>query len=73
MQTIGQTIKQHREANRLTQKALADMLNVSPQAVSKWENDRSLPDTALIVPLARVLHISADKLLSAGEATESQL
>lgn len=47
----------------LTQEKLGTMLNVSPQAVSKWENEESLPDVVLIPALCAALHVSADELL----------
>ncbi len=61
--TIGQKIKELRVKNQLTQEKLAEALFVSYQAVSKWENDASTPDIALIGPLTRILHVTADELL----------
>lgn len=46
----------------MTQEQLADLLGVSYQAVSKWETDVSSPDLSLIVPLARLFHVSTDVL-----------
>ncbi len=68
--TIGDIIKRHREENCLTQKELAKKLNVSPQAVSKWETNTSLPDIALVVPLAKIFGISTDALLGFSEEDE---
>ncbi|MBQ8287664.1 MAG: helix-turn-helix transcriptional regulator [Clostridia bacterium] len=64
MKNIGQRIKALRKKNSLTQERLADYLGVTDKAVSKWECGLTLPDLALIVPLARILHVSADELLS---------
>lgn len=64
MKNIGQRIKALRKKNDLTQERLADYLGVTDKAVSKWECGLTLPDLALIVPLARILHVSADELLS---------
>lgn len=50
-----------------TQEQLADRLRVSPQAVSKWENGHSLPETALLPEIARLLDISIDALFSAHD------
>lgn len=61
--TIGERIKALRKKNDLTQEKLADYLCVSYQAVSKWECDASSPDLSLIVPLAKLLHITTDELL----------
>lgn len=61
--TIGEKIKELRRKNDLTQEKLADYLNVSAQAVSKWECGIASPDLALIAPLTKLLHVSADELL----------
>lgn len=51
--TIGQSIRYHRKRLNLTQNQLAQLLDVTPQAVSRWENDTGLPDISMAVPLAR--------------------
>ena len=61
--TIGEKIKELRKKNDLTQEKLADYLCVSYQAVSKWECGLSNPDLTLIVPLAKLLHVTTDELL----------
>lgn len=61
-QTIGQIIKKLRKERNLTQEELAEQLAVSSQAVSKWENETSLPDISQIVPLASVFGVSTDVL-----------
>ncbi len=63
MNHIGQRIKELRKKNDLTQERLADYLGVTDKAVSKWECGATMPDLALIVPLARLLKVSADELL----------
>ena len=63
--TSGERIKQLRKKNDLTQEKLAEYLCVSYQAVSKWECGLSSPDLALIVPLAKLLNVTTDKLLGA--------
>lgn len=68
--TIGERIKMLRRRNDLTQEKLAEYLSVSSQAVSKWECGLACPDLALIVPLTRILHVSADELLG-GNDTET--
>lgn len=67
--TIGQTIKLHRKEKSLTQSELAELIGVSTQAVSKWETDAGMPDISQIVPLARVLDISTDKILGHTDET----
>lgn len=63
-QTLGQRIAEARKARGLTQEALATELSVSPQAVSKWENDLTCPDISLLPKLAELLGLSVDELLS---------
>ena len=63
---IGQYIKYLRKAAGMTQKDLAEKLNVSFQAVSKWENGDTLPDTGILLDLCDALNTTADKLLNGG-------
>ena len=63
---IGQYIQSLRKAAGLTQKELAEKLNLSFQAVSKWENGDSLPDTGVLLELCDILNTTADKLLNGG-------
>ena len=63
MNRIGQRIKELRKKNDLTQERLAEYLGVTDKAVSKWECGLTTPDLALIMPLSRILHVSADELL----------
>ncbi len=60
---IGQVIIDRRKSLRLTQQALAEELNISFQAVSKWENGISYPDVTLLPKLASALNVSIDSLL----------
>lgn len=60
---IGNRIALYRREKGLTGERFAELLGVSAQAVSKWENGRSLPDTALLPAMARVLGTSIDALL----------
>ncbi len=59
---IGTRIKQLREQRNLSQEALAGELNISRQAVAKWESGASLPGTANMLGLCRVFGISMDEL-----------
>ena len=68
--TMGERIKEKRKALNLTQEELADRLGVTYQAVSKWENDASMPDTALFPTLAAALCTSLDYLFL-GRAEET--
>ena len=61
--TLGARIAQKRKENKLTQEELAEQLNLSPQAISKWENDQSCPDILLLPKLTALLGITVDELL----------
>ena len=63
MLNIGEKIKTLRKAQDVTQEKLADYLNISSQAVSKWENGLALPDVTLIAALAGFFGVSADYFL----------
>ena len=67
-ESLGRRIVRLRLAHGMTQEHLAGLMNVSPQAVSKWENDQSAPDISLLVPLAGTLGISVDELLGVQAA-----
>lgn len=58
-----------RKTSGLTQEALAVQLHVSSQAVSKWENGHSLPETALLPEIARLLDVNIDALFHSGSLT----
>ncbi len=60
---IGEVIRQCRHRQNLTQEALAELLSVSPQAVSRWECGLAVPDVAMIPRLWSLFDISADMLL----------
>ncbi len=60
---IGKTISERRRALGFTQQILAEKLNISFQAISKWENGTSCPDIDLLPQLAAVLNLSIDALL----------
>jgi len=62
MMTMGQTIGQRRRALNMTQEALANILGVSNQAVSKWESDQCYPDIELLPKLADQFGITIDQL-----------
>lgn len=64
METIGNRIAAYRKEKQMTQEDLAQHLGVSPQAVSKWENDQTCPDISLLPQLAKLLGVTTDELLS---------
>ena len=71
-ETLGRRIARLRLAKTATQERLAKELNVSPQAVSKWENDINYPDISLLPDLARFLGVSIDELLSGANASAQE-
>lgn len=62
-ETLGKRIVSHRKRLGMTQDRLAEMLGVTAQAVSKWENDQSCPDITTLPKLAEIFGISTDELL----------
>ena len=62
-QTMGKRIAANRKRLGLTQEQMAEKLGVTAQAVSKWENDQSCPDIAMIPRLAELFGVSTDELL----------
>ncbi len=60
--TFGERIRTNRIKNNMSQKQLAEMLNVTPQTVSKWENDLSEPGFQMITEMTNIFHISHDEL-----------
>ena len=60
---INKQITKYRRSKGLTQKALADRLGVTVQAVSKWETYKCCPDIQLLPELAKIFEITVDELL----------
>lgn len=60
---LSDYIKQYRKENNLSQTAFAKQLFVSKQAVSKWENDKALPDVTMYPVLSELLQVSVDELM----------
>lgn len=71
--TLGQRIGNLRKDKGYTQEEVAERLNVSPQAVSKWENDISCPDIMLLPELAKLLGVTVDTLLGSEPEMPVQL
>lgn len=67
----GSLISQRRKELNLNQKQLAEKLNVTDKAVSKWETGRSAPDISMLEPLAEALDISVVEILK-GEKIEKE-
>lgn len=64
---IGQVIRKYRKEQNMTQEEMAYRLGVTTPAVNKWENGNSYPDIMMLAPIARLLNISLDTLLSYRE------
>ena len=65
---IGINIRRLRLAKGMTQEQLAELLTVSPAAVSKWEAKNTYPDITMLFPLAQIFGISVDELLGYDES-----
>lgn len=63
---IGKNIKRLRSEKKMTQNELSERLNISYQAVSKWERGVSLPDVSLLIDLANILETTTDNILLGG-------
>lgn len=66
--TMAQVIADRRKELGMTQKELAEKMNITDKAVSKWERGIACPDTASIPKLAQVLGVSLETLMACGEA-----
>ena len=64
---LGEVIRKYRKIKNMTQEEMANRLGITAPAVNKWENGNSLPDITLLSPIARLLDISLDTLLSFQE------
>ena len=62
--TLGQKLKEIRKRFGLSQEQLAEIMNVSRQAITKWENDGGLPDINNLQELSKIFGITVDYLLN---------
>lgn len=62
---IGYFIAERRKEKQITQQQLADKLNITNKAISKWETGNGLPDITLLTELANILDVSVDEILKA--------
>lgn len=69
---IGKFIAECRKKNNLTQMQLAEKLNITDRAISKWENGKAMPDSSIMLDLCAELKISVNELLS-GEVLEMNI
>ncbi len=68
-ETFGQRLQRIRKNANLTQEDVATKLNITAQAVSKWENDVSAPDISVLVELSDILNVTLNELL--GKQSET--
>ncbi len=68
--SFAENLKQLRKERNLTQEDLAELLDVSRQAVSKWEQGEGYPETEKLLLLSKQLNISLDTLMSTGITSE---
>lgn len=68
----GQFIKAIRKGKNLTQREVAERLNISEKTVSKWETGNGLPEVSLMLPLCELLEISVNELLSGERLDEKK-
>ena len=64
--SFGENLKTVRKEKQLSQEELAELLDVSRQSVSKWEQDLGYPEVEKLIALSRKLNVSLDKLLDTG-------
>ena len=69
---IGETIKRLRKEREITQEEFAEVLGVSCQSVSRWENNTCYPDIELIPIISAFFGISTDKLMGVEESAEKK-
>ncbi len=69
---IGKVIRSLRKQHQITQEKLAESLNISYQAVSKWENGTALPDITLIPSIANFFGVTTDELFEMTPNPNSQ-
>ena len=70
--SFGKTIKKLRREREMTQEQLAEILSISPQAISRWETDMAMPDISLIAPLCNLFNITSDELLGIDHAQKQK-
>ena len=64
IETMGQIIRRLRKERNLTQEELAQQLNVTFQAISRWENGTALPDAQNILQISKLFNVTTDYLLN---------
>ena len=71
--TLGERIRDERKKRGLSQEELADILNVSRQAITKWETDRGIPDIANLIRISEDFEISLDELIKGDNSVKRKI
>lgn len=61
--TLGERLREFRQIEGLSQEQLAESLNVSRQAITKWENDKGLPDIYNLIAISKIMRVTLDDLV----------
>lgn len=70
---IGAFIKALRKEKNLTQKELAEILNCTDKAISRWETGRGIPDISFLIPVSKALDVSVNELLMGERIVEEEI
>ena len=70
---LGERIRDERKKRGLSQEELADILNVSRQAITKWETDRGIPDIANLIRISEEFEISLDELIKGDNSVKRKI
>ena len=71
--TLGERIRDERKKRGLSQEELADILNVSRQAITKWETDRGITDIANLIRISEEFEISLDELIKGDNSVKRKI
>ena len=71
--TLGERIRDERKKRGLSQEELADILNVSRQAITKWETDRGIADIANLIRISEEFEISLDELIKGDNSVKRKI
>lgn len=71
--TFGEKVRKSRKDSNISQEELAFQLQVSRQAISKWENDKGYPETEKIIKMSKIFNVTLDYLLNESTASNEQI
>ncbi|MFF2341108.1 helix-turn-helix domain-containing protein [Bacillus mycoides] len=70
---FGSKLKELRKKNNYSQQQIAEILHVTAQAVSKWENNKSVPDITTLVQISDLYNVSLDYLIKSDKQLQNKL